>query len=299
MKPRFKKVMAAVVIVALISTIGYGVYHYDTRSPNVTFTTVNFKVNYQGNFSNYLEPSVLNLSSSGNYRNNSYISLLKPNERISGVWQMMVPFTFGFNSSSTLYKNLYNNSFDLEDSVVINSVEVTTPGFRVSIFGNGFYQDNLVYVPTEEYAPYYSDMFVTVHTMYYHGPLNITINATSPAPNIVVFNTNFSIKYSGNQSAPYAETSVSTSGIYFGPKNYQAIVSPQGIAFSVWLASVDNFSITSITISAPFSIPQNAYSQPVRELNGGSYGYYDNLNFNITPPGGPFMGYLNITVYTN
>lgn len=295
LKPSHKKVIAVVVIVALVSTIGYGVYRYTTRAPDVTFTTVNFNVNYQGNFSNYLVPVLL--ASNGTPINDSLISSTYHVYRNANEpWQFFFFIRLSNNPGdpgNSIYQSMDNYGYGLNNSAVIESIASTTPGLTVSSIapsGEPF--------PVNPTFGSLNIVRLNVDTMYYHGPLNITINASAPAQNIVFYNTNFSIKYSGNASSPYAESGPHFDGFGGLPHDYQAVASPSGIGFSVWLASPDNFSITGIKVSTPFSIPQNSYVQPVRELNGGSYGYYDDVNFTVTPPNGPFVGNLTITVYT-
>ena len=139
MKPRFKKVMAAFVILALISTIGYGVYHYAKHPPNVNFTTINFNVNYIGNYSNYLAPTLWapNLTQISNTSISSVYHVHKnPNE----PWQ----FYFLVNLiedpgtlNSSLYQEINSMGYDLNDSAVVEAITSTTPGLTVNSVQGG------------------------------------------------------------------------------------------------------------------------------------------------------------------
>ncbi len=296
-----RKTAALLVLIALISTAGYGIYHYTTRPPNVTFTTVNFKLNYYGNYSNYLEPVLL--APNGTAINNSlywsaYSGMGVFKNTGDKSWHTFFFLNFESNPNSpdnSIYQALKNYGYVFNDSVVIDSITSDTPGFSVNSVAGG--SNNGVPFPIDPTFGAIKVVRLNVDTMDYHGPLNITINASAPAHNLVFYKTNFSIEYSGNSSSPKTETTPTFSGFWGFQKDYEAIISPNSIYFSVWLVSPHNFTITSINVSSPFSIPLNAYAKPIRELNGGSYGYYDDLNFSINPPQGQFIGDLNVTVH--
>lgn len=300
-KPFYRKILIVVIIIALVSITGYGVYHYTTRPPNVTFTTVNFKLNYKGNYSNYLEPVLL--APNGTAINNSLISSAyssigvykNPGDTSWHTYFFLYLISNPNSPNNTLYQALKNYGYVFNDSAVIDSITSNTPGFSVSsVSGNPNME---VPFPVDPIYGVIKSIGLSVNSMYYHGPLNLTINASAPAHNLVFYKPKFSIEYSGNASSPYAETSPAFSGFQGYQQGYSLDFSQNSIYFSVWVVSTHNFTITSINVSTPFSFPLNSYTQPVRELNGGSYGYYDDLNFSINPPQGQFIGDLNVTVH--
>lgn len=297
-----KKMLAIVVIAALVSTIGYGVYHYATQSPNVKFTTVNFKVNYNGNFSNYLEPSVLNTTNPNHFLNDSAVSNLKASENSNGVWQMDVPLTLWFNNSSKLYQNINAYGYGLNDSVVVQSIVTTTPGFSSYLVKYNGNAGPFPYIPLIQYTVPYQQLIVNINTMSYHGPLNVTINVTSPAQNILIYRPNLTIQYDGNSTPPTLSGGLSLNGLALPSKNTYVTVASGSLNFSVELIDQSNFTVTGITVSKPFSVPSQSYSEPGQgysEQNGTrtySGPYVDVVSFSLIPPKGPFSGNLNITI---
>lgn len=306
-----KKVVAVLVIIALITTIGYGVYRHNIRSPNVAFTSVNFKVNYQGNHSGYLEPTLYSVRNFTNVSVNNFSTIYQIYKAPNGQWILYFVFSLGYNSSNPVYQMINSYGYHFNDSVVVDSITTTTPGFSLnSSFENGYSGESFItgnagrpfpYVPNGIYTRFINT-YVQIGTMFYHGPLNITINASSSAKNIVLYHPHFSMVQEGNFTTQINMSANFTDGIGLPGNNLYGVSNGWNFAGTFGLTSKFNYSIVNISVSSPFKIPVQNYAKPVIRYNlGANYtmipSYFDEVIFNISVPNGPLLTNLNVTVY--
>ncbi len=177
-KPR---IALAIVSAAIVLVAGLGIYFVYAQNPSLQLTDVNFNVEYYGNFSNYLNPSLVNNTMTPV----ANIDQVPHNLYKSGEsWYFQILITFGCNYSSTLYHDFSNNEYNMNNSVVIESVAVAGHSFSLTSW-NYYGKSPLPISPISDI----SDLtFLTfkMNSSSYKGPLNITINAYSPAKNIVL-----------------------------------------------------------------------------------------------------------------
>lgn len=90
-------------------------------------------------------------------------------------------------------------------------------------------------------------LIVSLNTMSYYGPLNVTINVASPAQNIIIYRPTLTIQYYGNSTPPTLSGGLSIKGLALSSDTYATVVS-RSLSLNVELIDQNNFTVTGITI---------------------------------------------------
>lgn len=301
MQRKVKVLIAGSIAIALI-TVAIGGYLYVIRTPSVTFTSVNFDVNYEGNQSNFLIPSIGMMTGTEGY-NDSEITNVTPYKGVDNSWFIWVTLQLQYNSSSRFGDSVLNNGFGPNNSAVLESLHVDTSGF--SYGKNGISMGDLRSLPMPLVPGYSSNiqLEVQVGTYRYDGPLNFSINVSSPAENIAIYRPSVSVVAASNQSSPVSLDVESYYGESLADNSY-VVMGNQSFLQSVGLNSVSNFTISKVTVNSPFAVSNISYGVATRAETTNSTGTYFfgpyilSVEISIMAPTGPFEQDLDITIYT-
>ncbi len=228
---------------------------------------------------------------------------------VQGKWEIPLLLWFNYNYSSPLYELWNTVGYRLNDSAVLANISVQTPGLVLYDV-----VENSVNLPIPLTSAFFNMAMVifNIETMQYKGPLNITLNVTSPATNMVIYKPNVSIINAPNQSSPvtYAPPIFNVTwigGLQFGESGDYAAFCNESIPHTVALCSSSNFSISKVLLNYPFTALNVSYVSAERAVETHYYTndttiwsgpYLLDFTFNILLPPNPYNCTIDITVFT-
>ncbi len=224
-----------------------------------------------------------------------------PYKGINNDWYITGYLGLKFNSSSKFGASMLNNNTSFSNSAILDSLSVNASGFVIQGIGmfNSFYKLPAPLTPINSFQIAFTFL---LSTRYYEGPLDFSLNVTSPSKNIVVFSPAFSVQEASNQRAHINFQGFGTSGLgYYNEVN----LADGNVSLDPTLNSSSNFTISRVTVSYPFTLSNVSYGfahQPyLWNSNFTSYtrgNYSLDLWLEINMPAHGFDGQMNITIFT-
>ncbi len=282
-----KRIQVVLVIILLSIAViipTYGYYRQQTirqpsTPPKINISKVDFNIVYNGNFTDYVTPSV------GTVNGTPYVEDMY---ELSGRWYIDLEIHIVGNSSNPLCTMLDKDGYHAYDSVVLQSVNVTTRGFAVSEFLNkqGGNTD-VIYYPT---VNYFAPLTLELTTMSYSGPLSITMSFVSPAQNLVFYYpAAFLYFVNGTNPGVYIQNPSATTGVAFCNHT---------VDFQMTLESpLWNFTVSNVSVFAPFKLVSAMnYTEHAGKTSLSEYTL--TLNIDVVMPDYSYTGSLIMDIYT-
>lgn len=285
-----KRVFLSGAVIVAVIIAGIGLYLSETSIPRVKITSVNFKVNYIGNNSAYLEPALLDKYTALPTENISQAYSLNLHKS-NGKWEFSLVITLGYNHSNPIFESELTKPISEKNSVIVQSIVLSTRDF--SLAGD---QTGSVVVPPFPYMPTCDSIVVLpfiLNSNGFVGPLALTINAVSPAavlvPDLQV-NVNNAISPVSNVSL-FGNFTIETYSYLSGSHVY---IPGQTLAVGgILLKSNSNFTVSSVEVNTPFLISKESIGGA--QKNSSDY-YSITLGVNVSTPSYFYKGDLNITI---
>lgn len=278
---KLKVVLISFVILVLslaLSVSGY--YAKSSEPPNILITSSNVHFTYNGKYSNFLNNSSDTLISGdlNPFNPNTTESQMIIIHNHQGQWFLQVFFDLDYNTSSPLY-NLWNSEgYNLNDSAVLSSISAQTPGLAFTSFlDNGVSSVPCPLVPGRSN---WGMLTFSISMEQYRGPLNISMNITSPASNMVIYEPTWQINGWGNDNTPVFANFTDVGGIQIGVNGFGTWTScSSSVSVEMTLTCKSNFSLTGVDATSPFSTSNLSHPLAKRPLESsqlnpnGTYTY--------------------------